>query len=107
MTDWRDVIVNPSYILTILLLQEWCTDPEYLLLLTCSSQDFGFFYLQLWSPFLPQSALQGEMPEGLAQLILLLLLFLCYITALAEQAGCQGNVSFFPGKFYSSQAKLH
>lgn len=73
---------------------------------TSISQDFGFFYLQLWSPFLPKSALESEAPEILAQLILLLLLW-CVITAQAEQAVCQGNVAFFPGKFHSSQTKLH
>lgn len=72
---------------------------------TCSSQDFRFFYLQLWSPFFPQSPLKSETPERLTQPILMLL-FLCPISALAEQAGCQGNVALFPGKFYGSQTKL-
>lgn len=72
---------------------------------TCCSQDFGLFYLNLWSPFLPKSALQGELPESLTQ-ILLLLLFLCPITALAEEARRQNYVAFFPGKFGRCQTKL-
>lgn len=76
------------------------------LFLTCSSQNFSFFYLQLGSPFLSQSAFQSQLPELGAQVVILLIL-MGTIATLLEQSGSQDNVAFFPCKFDRSQTQLY
>lgn len=75
---------------------------------TCCVEHFGLLHLQLRPPPLHGRALQVQAPEGGGQRLLFVSSHLHFsVAALAQEAGCQGNVTLFPGKFDSDETQLH